>query len=532
MQFGSAIDKLADSGQASASGILNVTSRIGGAAVAMKMTAQETIALGTALLDTKSEAELAAGALLDFMGSLNETKGRKGIAKTLGMDMVEFTKLVETGPMQVIQKFLSALKQMDSLGQKKTLVSIGVDSNIHQGEIQKLALVSDQLAKYVGLANHEFKTLDQITKSYATTAELAWSGLAAMKNQLQAAADAVGSFLLPAFNRLTSGLGEAMESFRKFIGDNGPMLESWAAAIEDKVGVGTAALKHWQLALDVASEWVKEKLTNAKESFDWLLANLPPIMDRVADAIVDGFEDGMRRAIAAIKANMPTIKSLLIGGNAIPRPGADLIPRRQPRAFSDLKLTENPGLKDAQDRFNAAKGADDVAREAARNADAVAKAEKEAAEARAAESRRSLADRRGVDLSAKPDRSLAGPFANRFGDSATRDFNVGRNRGSERAGDLGTHERKTNQSLAEQIAEAGRAIQGLAPGGDGPKTSSNKSGVSDVDSYARELQDAALKGKDLAAEQAKAAQETATNTAIIAKNTEAQAKGKALSTFA
>jgi TP901 family phage tail tape measure protein len=224
MQLGSAIDKLADSGMSTASGILNVSSRIMGMSVGAKISAQETLALSAALLDTKTEAELAASALLDFISSLNQVEGRKGMAKTLGMDAKAFADLVETKPIVAIQNFLAALKQMDAATQLKTLASIGIKGDTHASEIMKLAQVSDNLSKYVGMANHEFLTLDQSTKSYGVTAESTRSKIKVMQNQLEILADRIGSALLPAVNTglslagdLASGIGGIFDRVRETV---------------------------------------------------------------------------------------------------------------------------------------------------------------------------------------------------------------------------------------------------------------------------------------------------------------------------
>jgi TP901 family phage tail tape measure protein len=308
MQLGSAIDKLADSGVSSASGILNVTQRISGSAVAAKISAQEATALAAALLDTGTQGELAASALLDFIASLNQVQGRKHMAEALKMDMASFAKLVETKPIEAIQKFLGELKKMDAAKQLKTLADIGIKGDTHGAEIMKLAQQADNLGKYVGFANSEFKTLDQITKSYSASAGLAWSNLASFQNQVQILADKIGGYLLPAFTRLTTGLKEAGKAFEKFVDDNKPTLESWAKWAEDKIGVGTSALTNWRLALDVARAWLDEKADLMKQRFDWLYENITPIMDNISDSIGDGFREGMRQATEAINVAKEEIK--------------------------------------------------------------------------------------------------------------------------------------------------------------------------------------------------------------------------------
>src|SRR3954468_20076599 len=70
-QLGSAIDRLQDAGASGASGILNITQRLSGSAVAAGITAQETTALAATLLDTGTNAELGASSIQRLLMSLN-----------------------------------------------------------------------------------------------------------------------------------------------------------------------------------------------------------------------------------------------------------------------------------------------------------------------------------------------------------------------------------------------------------------------------------------------------------------------------
>jgi TP901 family phage tail tape measure protein len=224
LQFGSAIDKVADSGVSSAKNILDVTQRISGTAVAARLTAQESIALAGALLDTGTNAEAGATALQRLIQALNspDLKDRQNFAKVLNVDMGTLAKTIKDRPIEAIRQFLAAVKGLDAQSQQRAIASIGIE-NIHGlGEIQKLAQQVGTLERYVGMANHEFGTLDQITKSYAASAATTKAQIATMENQLQILGDRIGSSLLPAVN---SGL--------TLIGDLGTGLgDMWAKAAE------------------------------------------------------------------------------------------------------------------------------------------------------------------------------------------------------------------------------------------------------------------------------------------------------------
>ena len=320
MQFGSAIDKLADSGASSSKDILNVTQRIAGSAVIAKLSGQETVSLAAALLDTGTQAELASGALLDFIASLNQAKGRETIARTLGMDMASFAALVEDKPMVAIQKFLGALSKLNAQGQIKTLTDMGMKGDVHPAEMMKLALVAGSLGKYVGYANHEFQTLDQITKSYNASANTTAASLAVTRNRLQILGDTIGSALLPGINTglsllndLAVGLGEAFTRSAALIASWGAdfsgIVELLSAGFQNMadvfertgVMIGGAALNAWEYIAhggEVAGATAQYLWESFKEAFQITLTaagnlkdNMISILKEIWDYLKSGGKD-------------------------------------------------------------------------------------------------------------------------------------------------------------------------------------------------------------------------------------------------
>lgn len=207
LQLSSAFDKLADSGVASFSGIANVTQRISGAAAAAGITAQEAGALAAALLDTGTHAELGATAITRLIASLNNTEAQADFGKVLGISAEEFAAKVKGSPIAAIQEFLKALNQLPAGDQMKALKGIGFEGVQGAGEIQKLASQTVSLAKYVGFANSEFRTLDQVNKSYNQTAGQTGSLLTQQQNRFQIMSDTIGRVLLPTINLLGGAFG-------------------------------------------------------------------------------------------------------------------------------------------------------------------------------------------------------------------------------------------------------------------------------------------------------------------------------------
>lgn len=207
-QLGSAIDKLADSGVSSASSILAVTQRISGTASAARISAPEATALAAALLDTGTQAELGATTLQRLIMGLNDVGAQKGFADAIGVSAAEFARQVEASPIKAIQDFLAALSRMDAAAQQTAIKAIGIDGAQAAGEIQKLSQQTETVTRYVGLANHEFATLNQLNSSLALETERVGGSLQIASNHIGILSDKIGTALLPV-------LGEAVSLFNE-----------------------------------------------------------------------------------------------------------------------------------------------------------------------------------------------------------------------------------------------------------------------------------------------------------------------------
>lgn|GEM_PF-5244584 len=290
LQLGSAIDKLADSGVSSASGILNVTQRISGSASAARISAQQATALSAALLDTGTQSELAASALLDFIASLNQVEGRKAMARTLGMDIVKFSKLVETRPIEAIQNFLAAVNKMGAAGQLKAFAEIGIKGDTHGAELMKLAKQADTLGRYIGLANHEFLSLDQINKSYSQTANTTNAQLAVMQNQLQILGDRIGSTFLPAMNTGLSLLGDLGTGLGDIFANASAEVTGWGLDFSGTVEAVSFAFRNLGDIIQHAMTRVGGAMLNAWEYLSYGGQVVGAVAGYLRDSFVEAFQ--------------------------------------------------------------------------------------------------------------------------------------------------------------------------------------------------------------------------------------------------
>ncbi len=316
-QLGSAIDKVADSGVSSAKGILEVTQRISGAAVAAKITAQESIALAGALLDTGTEAEAGATALAQLIQALNDAGAQKGFAKTIGTDADKFAATVKAKPIQAIEQFLTALRKLDASGQQTALADIGIEGVRGGLNIQKLSQQVLTLDKYIESSNDEFVTLNQLTLSYNTNAALTASGVTEFGNRLTILKDAVGSALLPAFNSILGVLGDLTTGFAE---SARRVPESFAAMTAGAAEAGEhfkvfgfdateafadvrAGLANIPDFLAIAGLKIQEVVTNAGIEFQTMVTNLGIVADYLSGNWYQLIEDAVN-GVGALFGNL------------------------------------------------------------------------------------------------------------------------------------------------------------------------------------------------------------------------------------
>jgi TP901 family phage tail tape measure protein len=207
-RLASASDRLADSGNSANGDILAFTARVSGAAQVAKISAPELMALGTALMDTKTGAEDAASSISFLIGSLNNTRGRETIAKTLGYDMATLANLIETRPTAVLVAFLEKVKGLNAMGQQRVFKEMGTDGIEMANNLIKLAQSTDNIRKYTAAANEEFKTQNQLNETFKTQSATTESALKSLDTAFQISSDNMMTRWIPAIKTATDFLSK------------------------------------------------------------------------------------------------------------------------------------------------------------------------------------------------------------------------------------------------------------------------------------------------------------------------------------
>lgn len=259
LQMGSAIDKLADSGVSSAAGIMEVTQRFSGMAKAAGLTAQETVAMAAALLDTGTQTEAAAGALIQLTGTFASSEN----------------------PRASMMAFLEKLSTMNAGEGLAALEGIGINADVTASEIMKLASQFGSLTRYTGLANEQFLTLDQINKSYAMSAGTSRSAMAQLGNQVRMVSEQIGKTLLRVFGAFQPAIAAILKGAERLFGDLGgdvqsymPMIEAFAARLAQLGPVIGVAWRELPTTIRLVGSVLRDVFTNAVGVVQNLLVGL------------------------------------------------------------------------------------------------------------------------------------------------------------------------------------------------------------------------------------------------------------------
>jgi hypothetical protein len=276
-RFGSALNKLDDSSTASGREILDVTRRLSGAAATMKMTAAETLALGTTIIDAGIHAEVGGTAVSRLIGKMaTDTKKMAAVAET-GMPLLQLVNILP------------------------------------------------RLATNLATANREWGTMASLNAEVAIQAGTTKAQLQLLWNNIVLGASAFGDRFLPAIRVVTGALPAIQSAFADLaatpyaaqFAENVSMgFGSMAEFVQSAIDTVVASIRNWDLILEDAGLRVEQALVNVGDVFgflrdsagvflDWFGANWASIIGdaiRVTIGFLDNFKNYFIGVFNALQA--------------------------------------------------------------------------------------------------------------------------------------------------------------------------------------------------------------------------------------
>lgn len=248
-----AFNHLSNNTASSAPDIINYMRRVASVGKQFGFTADQTAAIGAAMIAAGAPAEVAATSFRNVGRALargaSATKGQKKAFVELGLSATDVAKRLQTDAVGTLNDVLTRIRALPRHLQASNLSKLFGDEARaiaplleNAGLLEKaLALVADQ-TRYAGSATEEFAVRSQ-------TAE---NKLQLFRNKVDALAISLGDALLPAIAAITQVLGPLVDA-----------MATWAAANPQLVGgiagvvAGLAALRITTIAARYAFAFLK-----------------------------------------------------------------------------------------------------------------------------------------------------------------------------------------------------------------------------------------------------------------------------------
>lgn len=239
--LGDSINAVSNSVAASAGDVIDFMKRVGGTSAALKISADNTSALGGAMVALGLTPEVAGtafnklGTTLAGFNNLTSTEARG--FKRLGLDTVEFADLIQTDAVAAIHQLLGATKELggtDALtalteafgaqGIKILQVAEGLDTV--DLALSQVAIGADGVSAAFGSMDAEFASVS------GTTA----NKLQLVQNNMRLLAAGVGEAFLPAVNELILALVPVIEKMTAWAQANPELIVQIAKVVAAVTG--------------------------------------------------------------------------------------------------------------------------------------------------------------------------------------------------------------------------------------------------------------------------------------------------------
>ena len=203
LAIGSAVNQVAQSTSASEPYLVQFTARMGGVGKQAKMSVTDIMGFASALDQNMLRSEMASTALSGLIMRIYQEPAK--YARLAGMDVEQFTQLVETDVNEAVMSFLSALNKMGGMAQMApVLKEMQLSGAEAASVISTLAGNVDLVRKEQENANKAFTEGTSITNEYAVQNNTVQARLEKLQNDFKNVRVELGERLLPVMRYMIS----------------------------------------------------------------------------------------------------------------------------------------------------------------------------------------------------------------------------------------------------------------------------------------------------------------------------------------
>lgn len=214
--LGDSINAVSNSVAASAGDVIDFMKRVGGTSAALKISADNTSALGGAMVALGLTPEVAATAFntlgITLAGFNNLTSTQARGFKRLGLDTVEFADLIQTDAVAAIHQLLGATKELGGTDALTALTEAFGAQGIKILQVAEgLDTVDLALSQVAIDANGVSAAFGSMDAEFASVSSTTANKLQLVQNNMRLLAAGVGEAFLPAVNELILALVPVIE---------------------------------------------------------------------------------------------------------------------------------------------------------------------------------------------------------------------------------------------------------------------------------------------------------------------------------
>lgn len=203
LAIGSAVNQVAQSTSASEPYLVQFTARMGGVGKQAKMSVTDIMGFASALDQNMLRSEMASTALSGLIMRIYQEPAK--YAKLAGMDVEQFTQLVETDVNEAVMSFLSTLNKMGGMAQMApVLKEMQLSGAEAASVISTLAGNVDLVRKEQENANVAFTEGTSISNEYAVQNNTVQARLEKLQNDFKDVRVELGERLLPVMRYMIS----------------------------------------------------------------------------------------------------------------------------------------------------------------------------------------------------------------------------------------------------------------------------------------------------------------------------------------
>jgi hypothetical protein len=237
-------------------------------------------------------------------------------ARLAGMSARAFQQLLGQDALAALVKVEQGLGRLGAMERFRALDQLHLDGQRVRLVMLQLVPVLDELGKYLGIANEEWRTTSSIMAGFRLQAETASAMFVRMWNNIQLVAVALGHALLPVMKGVSNAISNMSYDITEFLNQRGDRMRAWGermARVFETLGavtrvnwgdVGAVLMAAFNDLWGQIQSRVDQLWDQVKKNFFWLRDNIPTIA-------FNAFGNLIAMATKAVMAVLPAIQAMI-----------------------------------------------------------------------------------------------------------------------------------------------------------------------------------------------------------------------------